>query len=1241
MNEKYIAIALTLALTGALARLGMAGVNDPAQGEGTLTQSPLSLGGGATPAFIMAVDDSGSMTFQTLFPGQDGQACWNNTSKSYFSGSGTNTSLNTSGSICNYVYVLPGDRINANYIGIPPLDSLGFARSPDWNPSYFDPELTYEPWVKADGTAYPNASVTATRIHPDKATTVDLFSTGIYTGTSYRAQNGMVLAAGSSYRWNNITYNVGSGGYIWALGNNADAYFDGPLAAVYLATNKTLPGYTAGVKVDNACGSGCTLWKYVPNTAATKQNFANWFSYYGNRQRAMIAGLTRSMKDVSKLNVGYFTINSTYGNVNMRDMDVPDDKKALYGQMLALGASGGTPNRNAVDHIGKQFKRTDKSAPVQTSCQKNAGMLFTDGYSNGGGPTVGNIDANMSAPFKDAHSNTLADIVTKYYLDDSNGNSPLRTDLVKGKVPRPLACDSANPDKRLDCQSNLHMNFYGITLGAKGYMFGTTYGVLADGSNDGELATEQVLSGTMSAPAWVARADDNPSTVDEIWHATMNTRGKFINATTPGKITDAMSAVLAAVAAYAGQSGSTAVSGARVDSASLSLSPSFGVDGSNWYGELEAYGLAYSPVSGKLEPALKWEASKKLPGFGSRNIYFGKTTAGVPKPAVSGFSSANITNLSDLCAGYPSGSACTTRIASLGVTKDQAISYLRGDTSQAGTGKKLRTRTTVLGDIINSSPVVSSPRDNYGYSTLLGTGADAGKNDPYNYASYLKGRAALGTSVYVGANDGMLHAFNGADGVETFAYIPATAIGYMGNLLFPDVKDFEHRYYVDGQLTVSDAMYSGAWHTVLVGASGAGGKGVFAIDVTTPNGTGANVLWEVNDKFGGDVGNRIGNVLGKPLIVPVRARSGATSWKAIFGNGYGSVSGADGSVYLFVVDIGTGAVTTISAKESSGGLSRPNGLGNLVALDRKLIANGEISQGSDGFIDTIYGGDLHGNLWRFDLTDAGSFQVGVGGKPVFTAKDSDGKRQPITGGLEAALGPKGGVMILFGTGSFMFEQTGNINDKTNDDMQTVYGVLDVGTVTATLGRSNLQEQTLNATTNFVTSNNVDYYGTKSGWYLDLSSKVKNSAGKDVPAGERVVGRPRLQGGTFLFPTYSPSSTDPCAGGGANALYGLKALTGGGDLGSFRQGPKGDPAAQGTGKMVLATGGSSPVMDIGILTSPRQDALERRDGESEAEFQERLRERLGEARCDVIVQAPGAEALYRWRACGRQSWRQVR
>lgn len=1254
MNDKTIVIALSALIAASLATVSPAGISDPAQGEGTLTQSPLSLGGGATPAFIMAVDDSGSMTYQILFPGQDGQACWtrdlNPTGPwGLFHTSGPNVGklrTTSTGSGCSYYYVLPGPRGSGK--GIPPLDILGATRSPDFNPQYFNPYVTYQPWIGANLQPYPQASVTMTRIDPDDSSadnSVNLFSDLKSTKWDFRMYNGMTLPAGTEYskydsddkKWGG--WKTKDEDDTWDSDDETRLAIKYYPAEVFLAEPITISGYGLVSEVANACGTGCSLWKYRPTSAGAKQNFANWFSFYGNRNRAMIAGMTLSFKDVSKLNVGYFTINKRK-QVTMRSMDVASEKSALFKEMLKLPASGNTPNRYAVQHIGEQFQRTGPGAPIQTSCQKNAAMLFTDGYSNNGSPGGGNADSSMGAPFADSHPNTLADIATSFYLDN-DGRSPLNTDFAAGKVPTPLACEGANPDKRLDCQSNLHMNFYGITLGAKGDLFGITYGVLPDGTADGALATEQALSGPGS-PAWRAYEDNKPSTVDEIWHATMNTRGKFINASTPAKITEAMSAVLAAVSAEAGQSGSLTVSGARVGTNSFSLSPSFGVDGSDWFGQLAAFGMAYSSSTGKLEPTLQWEASSVLPAHSSRNIHYGTTTVGTAKPTVRRFikSSADLT-LQSLCAGYSETSTCATRIATL-ASRDEAIDYLRGDGSNTGTGKKLRTRTTRLGDIINSAPVVASPRDDYGYASLLGTGSDAGERDPYNYEAYLATKSGLGSAVYVGANDGMLHAFNGATGVETFAYIPSTAVGFMGNLLFPDIKDFQHRYYVDGQITVSDVRYGSAWHTVLVGGSGAGGRGMFAIDVTTPNSPAApNVLWEVNDQSGGTTGDRIGHVLAKPLIVPVRAKNGATSWKAVFGNGYGSEAGADGSVYLFVVDIESGIVSTIKAKETSGGLSRPNGLGNIVALDRKLIADGTIRDGSDGFTDTIYGGDLHGNIWRFDLTDGGSFQLS--GDPVFTAKDSSGKRQPITGGIEVAVGPKGGVMVLFGTGSFMFEKTGNISDKTNSDMQTIYGVLDVEapTTTATLLRGNLQAQTLDADTGIVSNIDPNYYGDKSGWFLDLNSTVKNSAGIQVPSGERMVGRPRLERGTFLFPTYSPSSTDPCAGGGTNALYGLKALTGGGDLGSFRQEGK-DPAAEGTGKIELASSGSSPVMDVGIFASPGVDALgELLPDETEAEFQARLAARLGEARCDVMVVVPGADPLYRWRACGRQSWRQVR
>ncbi|MGO4778284.1 pilus assembly protein, partial [Lysobacter sp. 2RAB21] len=168
--------------------------------------------------------------------------------------------------------------------------------------------------------------------------------------------------------------------------------------------------------------------------------------------------------------MGMFTINGTYTDVQMRDMSVAAEKANLYNnQLLTLTAGGGTPNRFAVEQVGKQFKRTDAGAPVKYACQINAGMLFTDGYSNGGGPAVGSQDADMPAPLKDSFADTMADTAALYYKDT------LRSDLGLGKVPVPEACKTTPNDPKLDCRADPHMNFYGVTLGAKGDIYGKTY----------------------------------------------------------------------------------------------------------------------------------------------------------------------------------------------------------------------------------------------------------------------------------------------------------------------------------------------------------------------------------------------------------------------------------------------------------------------------------------------------------------------------------------------------------------------------------------------------------------------------------------------------------------------------------------------------------------------------------------------------------------------------------------------
>lgn len=1234
-----------------------------------LAQAPMNITNNPTPAFVMAVDDSGSMHFQTLFPGRDGAIAFGRDSTSgpgdvwsYFHSSGGDAGdyreAGTSGNRNVYTAPYPAPRQSAGSdrdAAIPPFDAFGFARSPEHNSSYFDPSTEYEPWYYQNGDKWPDAVPTAVRVNPNTATpTFDATNlhfgttTGAATDNRFRLRRGMVMPAGTQYRTINnqdrCNLTASNNGFRtqdsdYTIPNSDEpcdvqiAYFP---ATFYL--NEATPA-PAGFKVANrtliadACGypgSGCNMYKYeikpanyyaASDYSAAIRNFANWFSYYGARSRAIIAGTTASLVDVKNMRIGKFKINDyasynepltkTAERLTMFDMTDTVSRTQLFGLITSMTVGGTTPNMYAVESIGKQFARTDSNAPIKQSCQRNAGMLFTDGFTNQDSVSgYGNVDGDMVVPFKDLHSNTMADIATYYYLNTNGsigaGGAPrLRADLDRGQVNVPDACKLLNPDPKLNCQNNLHMNFYGITLGATGELY------------DPDSPADPFVTN----PAWPTHVNNSANTVDDIWHATLNTRGRYINASTPAAITAAMRQILAAAGQGASPAGSIAVTGSRIGIGSLTVEPFYEStnNGTDWYGKLTAQTVAADPISGAATRTTVWEASSQMAGQGARNIKFGRTTNNVA-PTVNTFSAANV-SLGNLCANPSPMSRCTAaRITSeLGVDNTQAVAYLSGTRSLEGT--ILRTRSTILGDIVNSAPVVSSATDDYGYRTL----ADAGVSDYLDYAAYLATkRVAPRPMVYVGANDGMFHAFDGRAtgatmGQEVFAYIPATALGHMGNLLYPynptDGNDqkFQHRYYVDGPVAVSDAHFGGSWKTVVVGTTGAGGRSVFAMDVTNP--ASIQVLWEVNNLITGNanISANIGHVLGKPVIVPVKV-GGTVRWKAIFGNGYNSTNQA---AVLFVVDIQTGAVTTISASEDDATLPAYNGLGNLVVLDRLRVADdGTAPAGRDGFADTVYAADQNGAVWKFDLVAS---VVGLDGDPLFIAEDDLGARQAITGGLEAAAGPGGGVMVYFGTGSFSF--TG---DTTDNSQQTVYAILDGGA--AVSGRDQLLEQTIGTDVGVFrgTSGNAMTFGSR-GWYLDL------------PAGERFVGNPRLESGIIFFPTYEPADgvSDSCATGGTNWLYGLNALSGAASLTSVRIGsPTGTSPESQTGAVALNTGGSAPVKDVAVMTTPRIAPLVA--GATPAQIAAATA-----ARCSMVVQVAGAPPMYLLRPCGRQSWRQVR
>jgi type IV pilus assembly protein PilY1 len=530
-----------------------------------------------------------------------------------------------------------------------------------------------------------------------------------------------------------------------------------------------------------------------------------------------------------------------------------------------------------------------------------------------------------------------------------------------------------------------------------------------------------------------------------------------------------------------------------------------------WSGDLIKTTTTFTSTNPTGTTVQNWSASAQMPTWSQRNIQ-------MANQAGTAFLPFTYTNLGTRT--YAGVALQTT------LTSDQ-VDFIKGDTSKATS--TYRRRASLIGDLVNSSPVVvdTALYDPNIADTLNGTAGD--------YTAFSTTQSTRRGQIYVGANDGMLHGFDTATGVEKFAFIPSAVISNLSALTNKDYNSNSslHRYYVDNTPVVADVYIGNAWRTILIGSLGAGGREVFALDITNPNSI--SLLWEFTSQNDVD--------LGSTFSIPKIARLHTGEWGVVFGNGY---NGNNGNASLFILNAGTGAV--ISKLTTS--ISVNNGLSSPTILD----AN------ADGIADYVYAGDLLGNMWRFDLigssltanTTASSFKVAFANKPLYTATVSDtagSAAQSITAAPSVRAHPTAaGTLVIFGTGRYFASA-----DKTTTDLQTLYGIWDKQTAAQTaaatpvLSRASLQQQTIssqvsNATFGSATSDirlvsaNTVNWNSKFGWYLNFSIG-------GTLLGERMVD-PLTVSGSVLFATTRTPSTDVCSPGVTGWLYGLDPYTGG-------------------------------------------------------------------------------------------------
>ena len=882
------------------------------------------------------------------------------------------------------------------------------------------------------------------------------------------------------------------------------------------------------------------------NTSDTKgmNNFAIWYAFARTRILATQTAGGIAFSTLSGTSrVGFNTLNTfTSKFLNIQDFKEPY-KSIWFANFYSIAPTGATPSLDAMWRIGEYFSNrgaaaglpgaTDPLAPdpgqLDTGkCQLNFHLMSTDGYwnqiDNKGKSNfvdrIGDKDATVPAtlpgpipgfvpgapfppPYREGSASTnstMSDYAMQYWIND------IRPEL-----------DNKVKDLVAPWQ---HVTFYGLSIGAEG----TLDSNLRTPPDDGPPAS--IVSGLGE---WPQPINNTATAIDDLWHAAVNGGGKYLNAQNAEQLARAMVKAVSDFTAQAPGTG-TAVG---IAGAQITATKKYGYLTSyapiDWSGDVRKYAL--DPATGAL-PVDKdgiplnlplWSAAAQLDaqaaGTGwdvNRKI----VTINDSSKAVVGFRLKTLSpsQQASLNAGWSIVKPTPTAL--------DVLNYLRGDNSNVGDDTaSFRARSHILGDIVYSGAVpVGAPGQPYD---------DVGNP---GYTAFATSNSSRTPIVYVGDNAGMVHAFDDSTtadaGKETWAFIP-NALFSAGNpndtspTPSPEFQlgalsyrsggipvFFEHKFYVNATPRVWDIDFANTntktapktgndWHTILVGGLGAGGRSVYALDVTRPVLTteseddiakSGRVLWEFTD-------DNLGYVFDAPTLVKTQ-RYG---WVVLVTSGYNN---KDGDGKLFVINPTNGKLlTTLSTGVGSD--SDPSGLSTIRAYTPSR---------KDPYVLQAYGGDLKGNVWRFDLSDPDEMNWSV--DRIAKLTDASGKAQPITTGVRIEIDQNNNVdrYLFVGTGQLLGQK--DLNDP-SAPANTLYVIRD-GTRTAaelapasqTPTRSPYSRADLNAV-NGATVAGFSGTATGRGWYQDASDP-KEKIGTDVFADVQTV-----------VYSFSKPADDPC------------------------------------------------------------------------------------------------------------------